>query len=192
MSEETGRVSGKQTATYRIWAGMKTRCLNPRSKNFDRYGGRGIMVCKRWLDFRNFFVDMGPRPPGLELDRIDNDGPYDPSNCRWADRKTQCCNTSCTVFVDVDGRPLSLKDACGALGYSYGAVRQRIFRGASLEEALCPVRQPTVRDARSIASQLGVTTGTVRERIRNGWSVKDAISTPRTTRWTRSRVTGGG
>lgn len=192
MSEKTGRVDGKQTATYRIWAGMKTRCLNPRSKNFDRYGGRGIAVCQRWMSFGNFFSDMGPRPPGLELDRRDNDGDYKPGNCRWVDRKTQCANTSVCRRVEVEGAALTLKEACARLGYSYGAVRQRICRGAPLEVALAPVAQPSVRGGAAVAQRLGVTSRTIHERIRAGWSVIDATSTPKTNRWARRRVTEAG
>lgn len=75
---------------------MKRRCLNPNCDKFQHYGGRGIKICKRWLDkkngFINFYKDMGERPEGLTLDRINNEGNYTPHNCRWATQKTQCNN----------------------------------------------------------------------------------------------------
>jgi hypothetical protein len=77
---------------YRSWASMKTRCMNPDAQNFKYYGGRGITVCDEWLTFANFYVDMGDRPEGTTLDRIDPDGDYEPGNCRWADKLTQARN----------------------------------------------------------------------------------------------------
>jgi hypothetical protein len=87
-------ILGHITPEYNIWNAMKHRCLNPRHKSYKNYGGRGIKICKRWNSFINFLRDMGVRPnPKLSLDRINNNGNYCPSNCRWATRHEQRINS---------------------------------------------------------------------------------------------------
>lgn len=78
---------------YRVWSSMRHRCENKNNKHYDLYGGRGICVCERWRTFENFLADMGPRPGfGYSIDRIDNDGDYEPENCRWVTAKAQATN----------------------------------------------------------------------------------------------------
>ena len=86
-------VGGKMSPTYGTWVSMKSRCYNPGYARYERYGGRGITVCKRWLrSFENFLADMGVRPPGTSIDRINPNGNYTPSYCRWATPKEQANN----------------------------------------------------------------------------------------------------
>lgn len=83
----------RHTREYNIWGAMKTRCYNSNTRAYENYGGRGIKICDRWLEsFSNFYEDMGSSPEGYSIDRINNDGNYEPLNCRWTDATTQSIN----------------------------------------------------------------------------------------------------
>jgi hypothetical protein len=129
-----------KTPTYNVWAGMLSRCRNPKHKWFDRYGGRGISVCEHWADFQNFFADMGKKPPGFSIDRIDNDGNYSFENCRWATAREQIRNRSNTRMIEYEGNVISIAELAGQRGISNKKVFDRLERGYSIEQAIANVR----------------------------------------------------
>lgn len=116
-----------RTGTYGAWFNAKRRCLNKKCEFYPRYGGRGITFCKRWLKFENFFEDMGVRPVGKSLDRIDNDKGYKPSNCRWATSRQQMRNRRNSLCLSLNGRTEPLIVWAEECGISYEAMWNRIF-----------------------------------------------------------------
>lgn len=129
------RLDPAHTRTYDSWYEMMQRCGNPAAAQFADYGGRGIIVCERWLTFSNFREDMGDRPAGLTLERENNEAGYDPNNCRWATRAEQQRNTRRTIRVGAG----CLKDACRAAGAQYLAVLRRVKRGMDPYAAIIEV-----------------------------------------------------
>lgn len=120
------------TQTYGCWCGIKRRCLNKNDKGYKNYGGRGIKVCQRWMSFKNFFEDMGLRPEGLSIERIDNNGDYCPENCEWADSKTQ--NRNKRNIKKYRGK--SIPEWADELGIKRRTLYNRIYDGMSWEKAL--------------------------------------------------------
>ena len=130
-------VGRKSTATYRAYAHAKGRCTNPRDPKFANYGGRGVVMCERWLaGFENFLADMGEKPSGLTLDRIDVNGPYAPGNCRWATVRTQARNRTDNVWVEHGGAHIILKDYAALRGVRYKSLHRLVrYEGMSAEKA---------------------------------------------------------
>ena len=127
------------TAEHRVWAQMRSRCSNKRHAAYKRYGGRGIVVDPLWDSFETFLADMGCRPsPEHTLDRIDNDGPYSPDNCRWAEMGVQNKNRSTSIVISFAGETLSLMEWSKKLGIAYDTLLARVKRGLPLERALLP------------------------------------------------------
>lgn len=125
-----------QTRIYRAWSGMLTRCANPNSSRYADYGGRGIKVCQRWRKFEDFLADMGERPPGMSLDRIDNDGDYEPRNCRWATNEQQSSNARSNNWLTCDGRTMTVSQWSREVGITDNCIRKRIQKGWEAERAI--------------------------------------------------------
>ena len=126
----------KRRYTRSTYYAMVSRCTNEKNVSFHRYGGRGISVCARWLEsLDNFIEDMGLRPDGMTIDRIDSDGNYEPSNCRWATMKAQSRNKSTNHVLDVRGEAMVVTDAAKALGLSVSGLRWRLIRGDDIYQA---------------------------------------------------------
>lgn len=147
MADRTYRrtVTGREahgagrTSLYRIWGLIKQRCTNPNHPDFPRYGGRGIAMCARWAgSFSAFAEDMGPRPSdGHSVDRIDNNGGYEPSNCRWATRSQQARNRRNTHLFEHDGRSATLAEWSAVTGIGRSTLSMRLYKyGWSVDAAL--------------------------------------------------------
>lgn len=131
---------------YSIWTDMRNRCSNPRNKRFDRYGGRGIRVCSQWDRFDVFLSNMGKCPSRHTLDRIDNDGNYEPGNCRWATYQQQHTNMSRNRRLTLNGRTMCLSEWARENGLTPDAVYARIKLGWSAERAITqPIRPMSKR-----------------------------------------------
>lgn len=125
-----------RTPTSITWMNMKQRCSNPKSPDYDRYGGRGISYDPSWERFDNFLRDMGERPGGMTLDRIDNSGNYNRNNCRWADIATQTNNRSDNRFVTYKGETLTVMQWSRRTGIKYSTMLNRLKSGWTIKEAL--------------------------------------------------------
>jgi len=138
---------------YNIWTGMRQRCMNENSKDYPKYGGRGINVCPDWQNYESFrawAISNGYRDD-LSIDRIDVDGNYEPSNCRWTTSKQQNNNRRSNLVIRHDGQDLTVSQLAEATGLPYKLLRQRLARGWSVERAVAsPVRSH--RKASSYAS----------------------------------------
>lgn len=128
---------GSKHPLYSPYRQMIQRCTNPRADVFRYYGGRGITVCERWREsFANFLSDMGERPPGMELDRINNNGPYAPENCRWATRSEQNMNRRYPSAITFNGETFSAYAWERRLGFKRGVIGARLKYGWTVAEAL--------------------------------------------------------
>lgn len=130
-----------RSSEYMIWIDMKRRCYDVKNNAFSLYGGRGITVCPTWVDsFQAFYADMGPRPSARHtIDRVDNNGPYAPGNCRWATMTEQNSNKRTNIYLTVGGETHTLAEWTRQLGMRRGTVGRRLRHGWSPEDAVRPI-----------------------------------------------------
>jgi hypothetical protein len=133
-----GHTLGKSNSSeYATWSSAIARCTNPKNRMYPNYGGRGITVCDRWRTFSHFLEDMGLRPsPVHSLDRIDNDGPYSPENCRWATTLEQANNKTMNRIIEFDGERLTVSQWARKIGLQPTTITRRLKLGWSIEDAL--------------------------------------------------------
>lgn len=133
-----------KTRAYRIWSGMYTRCFNSKSENFRDWGARGVTLCDRWRQFENFLADMGEPPTSKhQIDRIDVNGNYEPSNCRWATQTEQQRNTRRNRYLTAHGETYCVSQWAEITGINQLLIARRSRRGWSDEEALGFKERPT-------------------------------------------------
>lgn len=128
----------KRTEEYATWVGIKNRCHNSNNPRYKNYGARGIIVCVEWRNsFEQFFKDMGKRPQGTSIDRINNDGNYEPSNCRWATKRQQSLNTSQVLLFEYNGEQLSQSELAQKIGIPMQTLsRWRIKDQSTFEDKI--------------------------------------------------------
>jgi hypothetical protein len=127
---------GKQTSVWKSWSSMLRRCFNPDDAHFKRYAERGITVCPQWRSFEAFFADMGECPPGLTLERENNDLGYFKENCKWATRKEQANNRSSNHLIEYKGIKMTCAQWADELGVKYATLRKRALQNRPLDQKL--------------------------------------------------------
>lgn len=141
LDADYGRThGGYYTPEYSSWSSLRGRCNNKENPKYPRYGGRGITVCDRWNSFENFFLDMGVKPtPEHSIERLNNDGNYDPDNCIWATREVQSNNQSTTRYYDYKGTKVKVVELAKIACIAHSAMYQRlVYHKGNVEAALNP------------------------------------------------------
>lgn len=183
---------GTGTKEYRIWNGMKARCLNPTDTAYKYYGGRGITISEEWNDFTVFLSDMGPIPSARHtLERINNDIGYGKHNCRWATMKEQLRNRSNNHKLTLNGETHCITEWSEILGIKVQTIHQRIRSGHNIENILSKTNslyRKRIRNNHILelngeklciaewSDRVGISRETICRRIKDGWSVHDSLS----------------
>lgn len=174
---------------YGIWQSMVDRVKNKKNHNYHNYGGRGITVCDKWLTFEGFYEDMGDRPEGLTLDRIDNDLGYCKENCHWVTQKEQCNNTRRNRYIMFKGKVQTISQWSEELGISDIVLRGRLFQSKwSIQKSFTtPVIKKNnngiefngkTQPISEWAREVGIKEGTLWFRIKSNWPIEKALKTP--------------
>jgi len=177
-----------KTSTYGIWCKLRERCENPKNPSYPSYGGRGIFVCSRWSEFKNFLADMGERPtPKHSLDRINNDGPYSPENCRWVGTaREQRSNCRDNRFLTHRGLKLTVSEWARRVGVDVDTLLFRLNSGWAIEDALTrPLWnqkqisfQGRTQTVQAWARETGISRRTIADRLSKGWPADRILSKP--------------
>ena len=177
----------RATSEYWTWSTMRQRCSNPNSEHYDRYGGRGIKVCKEWDDFNIFIKDLGLKPSSLHsIDRINNNKGYEASNCRWATKKEQSNNTSSNVYFNYKGAKISAYHISKLSNLNIQTVTTRLNRGWSITRIInTPVkhkRRPIFITLNNLtlnikqwADKLGMDRKTIKNRLKKGLPTSEIL-----------------
>lgn len=189
--KKEGRV--KDNPAYEVWCGMIKRCENSNCRAYKHYGGRGITVCDRWRNsFEAFLEDVDERPSSQHsIDRIDVNGNYEPSNCRWATAKEQAANKRNNVLISANGKTQCLQAWADELGLNAVTIIERIERGWTPEKAVTTDALPPAfakikwltfqgktQSVSEWSRDLGIGHTTIFARLKRGWTVEKALSTP--------------
>ena len=174
---------------YRIWKGMRARCYSPCNASVGYYQKDGIKVCKRWDSFDNFYSDMGDRPPGYSIDRIDTKGDYCPENCRWASWETQAKNRgSFNINITYNGRTMCLKDWAKEFDIHYQTLIARVKRFPNLSfDEIIHYEDPRAKkiewqgkkySRKELCDLYKIPLVNFYDRIHKGWTLEKVLTTP--------------
>lgn len=179
---------GRPTPTYISWIQMRQRCNNKNAPNYHNYGGRGITICSDWNDFECFLKDMGERKSiEYSLDRIDNNGNYEPNNCRWATQKEQGNNQRTNVILDFYGTSKTVSEWSRIVNINKNTLYDRIYKGWSIFKALTTPAKDTYivleldgikRTIAQWSRHSGIKEATLHSRLNYGWNAERVLTTP--------------
>lgn len=175
----------KEIPEYHTWKNMRARCNAPCNKTSKRYQKIGIAVCERWNDFVNFYNDMGPKPSDKHsIDRIENDGDYEPSNCRWADNTVQSNNKSNNRLVNYQGKVFTIPQIAEELNLSVIALRKHISKNRTVDEAISRIDDNNFieyngvkKSRQEFCNEYGIKLQNFYSRIARGWSIEKTLTT---------------